>query len=176
MRPSLYAATPRALVRHRVAVIAEPCRHAEGRGQLAGHFVDVLPSARAVLELVSIIPSAAKLFISEKTVDHHVSSVLSKLNVHTSGLTGEEVALMESARKVTLEPDQITQRDLDLLREKGLSDEEILDVVLTVTARNFMSKTLDALGTEPDDALMDLEPKLREALVIGRPLPSLARG
>jgi uncharacterized peroxidase-related enzyme len=93
----------------------------------------------------------------------------------SSGLPEEEVALMEFAQKVTREPNQITQRDFDLLRERGLSDEEILDVVLTVTARNFMSKTLDALGTEPDDALRELEPELREALVIGRPFPSLAR-
>jgi uncharacterized peroxidase-related enzyme len=87
-----------------------------------------------------------------------------------SGLPVEEVALMEFAQKVTLEPNQITSQDIDLLREKGLSDEEILDVVLTVTARNFMSKTLDALGAEPDAALMELEPELREALVIGRAL------
>jgi uncharacterized peroxidase-related enzyme len=95
---------------------------------------------------------------------------------HNAGLPAEEVALMEFAQKVTLEPNQTTQKDFDLLREKGLADEEILDVVLTVTARNFMSKTLDALGAEPDDALMDLEPELREALVIGRPFPSRARG
>ena len=90
-----------------------------------------------------------------------------------SGLPAEEVVLMEFAQKVTLEPNQITAQDFDLLREKGLSDEEILDVVLTVTARNFMSKTLDTLGAEPDAALMDLEPELREALVIGRPFPSV---
>ena len=89
-----------------------------------------------------------------------------------AGLPAEEVALMGFAQKVTLEPNQISQRDIGLLRQKGLSDEEILDVVLTVTARNFMSKTLDALGAEPDDALMDLEPELREALVIGRPFPA----
>ena len=92
-----------------------------------------------------------------------------------AGLPAEEVALMDFAQKVTLEPNQITQRDFDLLREKGLSEQEILDVVLTVTARNFMSKTLDALGAEPDSALMNLEPELREALVIGRPFHSLAR-
>ena len=90
----------------------------------------------------------------------------------SAGLPAEEIALMEFAQKVTLGPNQTTQRDFDLLREKGLSDEEILDVVLTVTARNFMSKTLDALGAEPDDALMELEPELREALAIGRPFPS----
>ena len=95
---------------------------------------------------------------------------------HSAGLPGEEVALMEFAQKVTLEPNQLTQQDIDLLREKGLSDEEILDVVLAVTARSFMSKTLDALGAEPDAALMDLEPELREALVIGRPFPTPARG
>ena len=94
----------------------------------------------------------------------------------SAGLPSEEIALMEFAQKVTLEPSQTTQRDFDLLREKGLSDEEILDIVLTVTARNFMSKTLDALGADPDDAFMDLEPEVREALVIGRPFPSLARG
>ena len=92
----------------------------------------------------------------------------------SAGLPEEEVALMEFAQKVTLEPNQTTQEDFDLLREKGLTDEDILDVVLTVTARNFMSKTLDALGAEPDAALLDLEPELREALVIGRPFP-LAR-
>jgi len=90
-----------------------------------------------------------------------------------SSLPPEEVALMEFAQKVTLEPNQTNEHDFDLLREKGLSDEEILDVVLTVTARNFMSKTLDALGAEPDAAFMDLEPELREALVIGRPYQSM---
>jgi len=94
----------------------------------------------------------------------------------SAGLAPEEVALMEFAQKVTLEPNQIDQRDFNLLREKGFSDEEILDVVLTVTARNFMSKTLDALGAEPDDVLMELEPELREALVIGRPFPPRTRG
>jgi alkylhydroperoxidase family enzyme len=93
-----------------------------------------------------------------------------------AGLPADEVALMEFAQKVTLKPNQITGQDFGVLRANGLSDEEILDVVLTVTARNFMSKTLDTLGAEPDPAFMDLEPELREALVIGRPYPSADRG
>jgi uncharacterized peroxidase-related enzyme len=93
-----------------------------------------------------------------------------------SALPAEEIALMQFAQKVTLEPNQLTRQDLDVLRANGLSDEEILDVVLTVTLRNFMSKTLDALGAEPDSAFMDLEPELREALVIGRPYPTGERG
>lgn len=86
-----------------------------------------------------------------------------------AGLSAEEVSLMEFAQKVTLEPGQVTSEDVDSLRKHGLSDGEVLDVVFTVTARNFMSKTLDALGVEPDEALTALEPELRESLVIGRP-------
>jgi uncharacterized peroxidase-related enzyme len=92
---------------------------------------------------------------------------------HTAGLPQEEVALMEFAQKVTREASQVTRDDVQRLRDLGLSDEDILDVVLAVTARSFMSKTLDALGAEPDDALMSLEPELREALVIGRPFPAV---
>ena len=87
----------------------------------------------------------------------------------TAGLPADEVAVMEFAQKVILEPHQVTAADVERLRKNGLSDEDILDVVLAATARSFMSKTLDALGAEPDDALRELEPELREALVIGRP-------
>jgi len=92
-----------------------------------------------------------------------------------AGLSAEEVSLMEFAQKVTLEPGQISSEDVDSLRKYGLTDGEVLDVVLTVTARNFMSKTLDSLGVEPDEALMALEPELRETLVIGRPFPAAGR-
>jgi uncharacterized peroxidase-related enzyme len=95
---------------------------------------------------------------------------------HNAGLPPEEVALMEFAQKVARRASQISPDDIDTLRGLGLSDTEILDVVLAVTARSFMSKTLDALGAEPDSALMDLEPALRTALAIGRPFPALARG
>jgi hypothetical protein len=34
------------------------------------------------------------------------------------------------------------------------------------------SKTLDALGLQPDNRYEELEPELREALVVGRPIAS----
>ena len=43
---------------------------------------------------------------------------------------------MEFAQKVTLEPNQITSQDIDLLREKGLSD------------RGDLGRRLDCDGTE----------------------------
>jgi hypothetical protein len=45
-----------------------------------------------------------------------------------------------------------------------------MDVVLTAAARCFFSKTLDALGAEPDSAYWNLDPGLRDALTVGRPI------
>ena len=55
-------------------------------------------------------------------------------------------------------------------RALGLSDEEILDVVLAVAARCFFSTVLEALGVQADPAHRALDPKLRAALTVGRPI------
>ncbi len=88
-----------------------------------------------------------------------------------AGLPPEEVALMSFAQKVTLQPYQVSPQDMDELRGHGLSDAEILDVVLVSAARNFFSKTLDLLGAVPDEAYLELEPELLQTLTIGRPFP-----
>jgi uncharacterized peroxidase-related enzyme len=88
-----------------------------------------------------------------------------------AGLTGEEVALMAFAQKVTTHAGQVDERDMEELRGFGLSDEDILNVVLTCTARNFFSKTLDALGAVPDEVYKEFEPELLDLLVIGRSFP-----
>jgi len=88
-----------------------------------------------------------------------------------AGLSDEEVALMTFAQKVTTEANQVSEQDMDGLRGYGLSDEEILNVVLVCTARNFFSKTLDALGAVPDEVYKEFEPELLKVLSIGRPFP-----
>ena len=88
-----------------------------------------------------------------------------------AGLPPEEVALMSFAQKVTTQAQQVSEQDMDELHGHGLSDEEILDVILATAARNFFSKTLDALGTEPDKAYLELEPELLQLLILGRPFP-----
>jgi uncharacterized peroxidase-related enzyme len=88
-----------------------------------------------------------------------------------AGLPPEEVAIMSFAQKITIQARQINENDIDDLRKHGLSDEEILDIVLASTARSFFSKTLDALGAEPDEAYLELEPELIQALTLGRPFP-----
>ncbi len=86
-----------------------------------------------------------------------------------AGLEPAEVAMMSFAEKVILDQHGITQQDVDELRHHGFSDEEILDIVLTAAARSFYTKVLDSLGTEPDDAYLELEPELLAALAKGKP-------
>ena len=89
----------------------------------------------------------------------------------SAGLPPEEVALIAFAEKVALDAHNVTQEDIDRLRQHGFSDEEILDVALTAAARSFFSKVLDAVGAEPDAKYADLEQPLREALTVGREFP-----
>jgi len=89
-----------------------------------------------------------------------------------AGLPPEEVAIMSFAQKIITQARQISEQDIDELHQHGLSDEEILDVVLACTARSFFSKTLDALDAKPDEAYLELEPELIQVLTMGRPFPS----
>ena len=45
-----------------------------------------------------------------------------------------------------------------------------MDVVLTAAARSFFTKTLDGLGVRPDATYRELDPAVREVLVVGRPI------
>ena len=66
----------------------------------------------------------------------------------TAGLPRHEVAILDLAEKLCLHAYKIAPADMAGLRAHGLSDEEILDVVLVAAARNFYSKVVDALGAE----------------------------
>jgi hypothetical protein len=88
---------------------------------------------------------------------------------HTAGLEPQDVAVMEFAEKITLHAHAVRSDDIEVLRGHGLSDEEILDVILAASARNFWSKVMDATGTEADIRYLDLEPNVRKAMQKGRP-------
>jgi uncharacterized peroxidase-related enzyme len=89
-----------------------------------------------------------------------------------AGLDAVDQAVMELADKVAADATAVTQEDIDRLRELGLPDAEILGVVLAAAARCFFSKALDGLGVQPDHAYAAMEPALRDALTVGRPIAS----
>jgi uncharacterized peroxidase-related enzyme len=85
-----------------------------------------------------------------------------------AGLDDTEIAIMDLADKVAGDATSVTQADIDRLRSLGLSDTEILDIVLAAAARCFFSTALDALGAQPDAVYAKLDPALRETLTVGR--------
>jgi uncharacterized peroxidase-related enzyme len=87
-----------------------------------------------------------------------------------AGLDPVDVAVMDLADKVAHDATSVGHADIDKLRSLGLSDTEIFDVVAAAAARCFFSKTLDGLGAEPDARYAGLDPELRDALTVGRPI------
>ena len=87
-----------------------------------------------------------------------------------AGLDEVDIAVMDLAEHVVDDATSIEDSDLQRLRDLGLSDTDIMDVVLAAAARCFFSKTLDAVGVLPDAVYNELDPELREALVVGRPI------
>jgi alkylhydroperoxidase family enzyme len=92
------------------------------------------------------------------------------LDRRAAGLDEIDVAVMDLAERVVADATSIGDADLRPLRDLGLTQTEIMDVVLAAAARCFFSKALDALGVLPDAGYRDLEAELREALVVGRPI------
>jgi alkylhydroperoxidase family enzyme len=85
-------------------------------------------------------------------------------------LSDVDLAVMDLAERVVDDATSISDADLQRLRDLGLSDEDIMDVVLAATIRCFFSKTLDALGVLPDAEFRELDPALLDVLVVGRPI------
>lgn len=83
-----------------------------------------------------------------------------------------DMAVIDLADKVAADATTVTRTDIQRLRDLGLSDADILDVVLAAAARCYFSKVLDAVGCDPDAAFNELEPGLRDALTVGRPIAS----
>ncbi len=96
------------------------------------------------------------------------------LDHRAAGLDEVDVAVMDLSERVVDDATSIGDSDLQRLRDLGLSETEIMDVVLAAAARCFFSKTLDALGVRADASYRALQPELRDALVAGRPIADVS--
>ena len=106
--------------------------------------------------------------VLQRQFDEPVAEIARDRNA--AGLDEVDVAVMDLAERVVDDATSIGESDLQALRELGLADTEIMDVVLAAAARCFFSKTLDALGVLPDASYGDLDADLRAVLVVGRPI------
>ena len=77
-----------------------------------------------------------------------VAKVIS--NWREADLDPEEKAMLAFTEKFTLTPNQITDLDIEALREAGFSDEQILAIGLGVGYRNWVDRIADLLGVEEE--------------------------
>jgi uncharacterized peroxidase-related enzyme len=79
-------------------------------------------------------------------------------------------AVMSFATKIAIGATSITPGDIEQLRELGLTDADIADVIFAVAARCFFATVLDATGAEADHQLgATFETDIRDRLTVGRP-------
>jgi uncharacterized peroxidase-related enzyme len=86
-------------------------------------------------------------------------------------LDATDRAVMDFATLVARDATSVTAADVDRLRDLGLGDDEIVDVVLAASARSFFTKVLDALGVQADVQLGEtFDPDVRAQVTVGRPI------
>jgi alkylhydroperoxidase family enzyme len=96
--------------------------------------------------------------------------IVAIVNDRDSALNEVDLAVMDLAERVVDDATAITEDDQQRLRDLGLTDPEIMDVVLAAAARCFFSKTLDALCVQADAQFQELAAELKDAFVVGRPI------
>jgi uncharacterized peroxidase-related enzyme len=95
------------------------------------------------------------------------------LNGSDAGLTDQEKAMAEWARKVIKDPNATTPADVQALRDCGFDDRQIFAITAFVALRLAFSTINDALGAQPDAQLFQsLPPLVRDAVTFGRPAAS----
>jgi uncharacterized peroxidase-related enzyme len=100
-------------------------------------------------------------------------SAMESIAEHPNGAALDPVdrAVYEFAGKVATDAASVEQADVDRLREVGLSDADVADVVFAAAARSFFTAVLDGLGAQLDaQTAATFEPAVLASMVVGRPV------
>ena len=85
-----------------------------------------------------------------------------------------DAAVADLAEKVARDASAVEQGDVDRLRDLGLTDAEVFDVVAAAALRSFFAKTLDGVGAQADAQFAErLDASLRDGVTVGRPFDSV---
>jgi AhpD family alkylhydroperoxidase len=80
------------------------------------------------------------------------------------GLTAADIAVVAYSEKLSTDPGAMTDADSRTLRDAGFSDRQIVDITLAASARNYLSRALQALAV-PVSEMPGLTTELTDALV-----------
>ena len=85
-------------------------------------------------------------------------------------LSAADAALMRFACAVAHDASAVTADDVAELKRHGFTDAEVFDIAAVAAGRAFFAKVVESLGVANDAPLRTMDPALREALTVGRPL------
>jgi uncharacterized peroxidase-related enzyme len=86
-----------------------------------------------------------------------------------AALSDQDRAVYEFAARVAQDAAAVEQSDVDRLRDLGLSEGDIADVVFAAAARCFFTRVLDGLGAQLDaETASTFAPEILASMVVGR--------
>lgn len=86
----------------------------------------------------------------------------------SAGLAPKDVAMLAYAEKIARNACEVTQADIDRLRQAGFSDQQICDIALCAAFRCFVARFFDATGAGPEAVFHDSDESFRAAMTVGR--------
>jgi uncharacterized peroxidase-related enzyme len=115
------------------------------------------------------VAAHAKFLRDECNDDHSMRVIAADPGGGT--LDATDRAVIKFATQVAVDASSITATDVQALRDHGLTDEEITDVVFASAARAFFTKVLDAVGVQADVQLGEkFDADVRRQVTVGRPI------
>lgn len=142
---SLNPAAGRALIEFHTAALRNPSRLTPADKELIAAFVSGL---NACQYCYGVHAETARAFgVDAALIEQLVA------DVDTAPVEARLRPLLQYARKLTLEPDRMTQRDADAVFAAGWAEAELHDAVLTVCLFNFMNRLLEGHGVKGNAAL-----------------------
>ncbi len=116
------------------------------------------PLSRVEREAIAVVVSVANR--CEYCIQHHRAALLAHLrddnvvqritsDFESAGLDQRLVATLRYAVKLTRSIHDLSESDVDAMREQGLNDEEILHVNLIASYFNYVNRIATGLGLTP---------------------------
>ena len=90
-------------------------------------------------------------YLRQATEDPEIASIVMQ-DYGNAALDKETLVIVEYVEKLTKTPSEMTEDDVETLRSAGLSDSQILSVVMITAMFAFMNRLADGLGVQIEDA------------------------
>lgn len=84
-----------------------------------------------------------------------------------AGLDNQQIEMLTYTEQIIRNASQITNADIQRLRNVGFTDLNIADIALAASFRSFMSRYFDAVGARVEPEFLDSDPVVRAEMAVG---------